>query len=118
MEKRPKIAATNISIAGAVLAMGMAGGCIPGPSREIDDPEPLASIPAMKRAGDQKDMKQAGKLVEQLESDDYPIRFYAIGALEKYTHDDFGYIPYKDESLRRPAVERWKDWLKRQENGT
>lgn len=55
-------------------------------------------------------------LVKSLESDDSAERFYAIEGLKRLTGDDLGYIYYADESARRPAVNRWKDWLNDQRN--
>ena len=58
-----------------------------------------------------KDRAAARQFVADLESDDPAVRFYAISALEHMTGQRFGYRYYDDEEQRRPAVDRWKQWL-------
>ena len=70
-------------------------------------------IPAMKSAVEARDLANSAEpMVKSLESDDPAERFYAIQGLKRLTGEDLGYTYYEDEPARRPAVNRWKDWLK------
>ena len=94
-----------------------AGGCSPPESRYIGAVDPLGNIPAIQKAGDTHDRTAIPALVGQLNDDDPAIRFYAIGALTKITGQTLDYHYYETADQRRPAVERWKQWLKQRTPG-
>ena len=54
---------------------------------------------------------RCGKAHSALDSDDAAVRFYAITSLYKLTNQTLEYRYYDDVDERRPAVERWKQWL-------
>jgi HEAT repeat protein len=78
-------------------------------SRDLD-----VKIPAIKRAGETKDQAAVKQLVADLDSDDAAVRLFAIKGLEDITGETFGYVYYADFEQRRPAVQKWREWLKRQ----
>jgi hypothetical protein len=96
-----------------VLAVaGMTGGCFtPDPKSLTSDSAPSA-IPAIKDAGTQKDRKAIPRLIVDLDDADSAIRFAAITALTKITGLTFDYRYYDDFEERKPAVQRWQQWLK------
>jgi len=90
----------------------MGGGCFsPDPPSINSDSAPCA-IPAVKVAAASNDHTAIPRLVEDLNDSDSAIRFAAIQALEKMTGQTLGYRYYDDEPARRPAVQRWWQWLK------
>jgi hypothetical protein len=91
-------------------------GCTaPRPRPNIADPDPSVSIPGIKIAADRQDASKSAELVRALESDDPAIRFFAIGALMKFTGGErFGYEYYFDEAQRKASVAKWQEWLKQQ----
>ena len=72
----------------------------------------MNSIPAIQDAGQRHDRRAVPALVAQLDNDDPAIRFYAFEALHRITGKTFDYRYYDDVDQRRPAVERWQQWLK------
>ncbi len=99
------IIAVNLAIA--------AGGCGHGP-RSVSDPDPANKIPAIEAAVSQNDRRVIPQLVTDLENDDPAVRYYADEALRRLTGQDMGYQYFADEDRRKPAVERWKQWLAKQ----
>jgi hypothetical protein len=95
----------------AFAAVAFTTGCIPQQSKSIGATDTLANIPAIQDAARDKDRHSIPALVTQLDSDDAAVRFYAITALYKLTNQTFEYRYYDDIDGRRPAVERWKQWL-------
>ncbi len=60
----------------------------------------------------------AARLISEalrLDSDDAAVRLYAIRGLKEITGNTFGYRYYEDEIQRKPALDRWKQWLKDRE---
>jgi hypothetical protein len=101
----------RLAIAAAMLAI-CCGGCDAPPIKPVlTDPDPSVKIPAIKLAVQQKDRAAIPNLIQSLESDDPAIRFYANDALIKLTGQDFGFLYYADDPLRRAAVQRWQAWL-------
>jgi hypothetical protein len=100
-------------IASALALPWVVNGCFrePAPARDINSKALIAKIPAIKQSVRQKDLSAAATLVQELDSEDPAVRFYAIYALHDLTGEDFGYKYYDDELERRAAVERWRDWL-------
>lgn len=103
-----------MGVARGMLMAGLlaASGCFPRESRSIVAIDPLNSIPAIQHAAETNDRAAIPALVGQLNSDDPAIRFYAFGALHRMTGKDFDYRFYDDVDRRRPALERWRRWLK------
>ena len=81
----------------------------------VTDPDPSVKLPAIKNAARKHDRGAVKQLVADLESDDPAVRFYAIGGLERITGERFGYDYYADEVQRKPAVQRWQQWLAERE---
>lgn len=85
------------------------------PIPNVAAPEIEARIPGIKRAGETHDRSALPQLVDSLDDEDPAVRLFAIGALEKFTGNRFGYEYYLDEDQRKPAIARWREWLKQQE---
>lgn len=99
---------------GLIFALGalLAGCGGPGPrSKSLVDPDPASKIPAIKEAAREKNEQSATQLVKDLDSDDPAVRFYAIQALQRLTGETFGYRYYDDEQQRKPALQKWNEWL-------
>ena len=90
------------------VSLAAACGCTPHDPRRIGATDPTSNIPAIQEAARDHDRAAVPQLVQQLESDDPAVRFYAIEALHKLTGETFGYRFYDDADQRRPAVEKWK----------
>jgi hypothetical protein len=93
----------------AVLATS---GCFPREAQSIGAVDPINSIPAIQNAAQTNNRAAIPALVNQLDNDDPAIRFYAFGALNRMTGNSFDYHFYDDVDQRRPALERWRNWLK------
>ena len=83
----------------------------PRPPLTVTNEDPGIKIPAIKKAVREKDKSVIPRLIEELNSDDPAVRFYAIEALEELTGQTFEYQYFQDEDGRKPAIERWKKWL-------
>jgi len=94
------------------LAGGLVGGCFSPDPKSIGSDSAPSAIPAIKSAADQDDRSAIPRLVQDLDDHDSAIRFAAISALKSMTGQDFGFRYYDGESARRPAVQRWRQWLK------
>ena len=100
------------SLALAVITLALIAGCDAPPIKpSLTDPDPSVKIPAIKLAVQNNDRSAIPVLIKSLESDDPAIRFYANDALRKLTRQDFGFLYYADDEVRRPAVKRWQAWL-------
>jgi hypothetical protein len=103
-------------VAAAAFIAGAAGCSAPKPPPNIADADPQVKIAGIKQAAERKDRSALPALVEQLNSDDPAVRFFAIEALERFTGGDrLGYAYWADDEERKPAVGRWQEWLRRQE---
>jgi len=92
-----------------------AGGCNePTGPRTVANEDLNIKIPAIRVAGEHKDLTAAPELVRDLESDDPALRMYAIRGLREMTGHDLGYVYYADVEKRRPAVAKWRRWLGQQ----
>jgi hypothetical protein len=87
------------------------GGCIPREGQFIGAVDPLNNIPAIQKAAAERNEKAVPALVSQLNNDDPAVRFYAINALQRITGQTFGYVFYDEADQRKPAIERWRQWL-------
>lgn len=74
--------------------------------------DPLNSIPAIQEAAHKKDRRALPALIKQLDNDDPAIRFYAISGLRDITGETFGYHYFDHTDERKPAVQKWQEWLK------
>src|SRR5947209_6868692 len=92
-------------------------GCTPHDPQRIGATDPTNNIPAIQQAAREKDRQAIPGLVQQLDSDDPAVRFYAIEALRKLTGETFGYRFYDDTEQRRPAVARWKRYVAAMKEG-
>jgi hypothetical protein len=88
------------------------GGCFPRESQHIGAVDPLDNIPAIQEAALKKDQSAVPRLIVLLNDSDPAVRFYAFGALQKITGQDFDYHFYDEADQRRPAIARWQRWLK------
>jgi hypothetical protein len=96
----------------AAITPALIAGCDAPPIKPVlTDPDPSIKIPAIELAVQRNDRSAIPVLIKSLESDDPAIRFYANNALRKLTGQDFGFLYYADDELRRPAVKRWQAWL-------
>lgn len=94
-------------------ALAFAAGCTePTGPKTVYNPNPSIKIPAIKQAVADHDLSAAPELVKNLDSDDPAVRFYAIQGLRRLTGEDFGYRYYDERDQRRPAVLKWRNWLK------
>jgi hypothetical protein len=101
-----------ICLALAAITPALVGGCDAPPIKPVlTDPDPSIKIPAIELAVQKNDRSAIPVLIKSLESDDPAIRFYANDALLKLTGQDFGFLYYADDEVRRPAVKRWQAWL-------
>jgi hypothetical protein len=94
-----------------------AGGCskdTPLPS-DVDSPYLAGKIPAIKRGVERMDPAVARQLVRDLNSADPAVRFFAIEGLRRMTDQTFGYVYYADDDQRKPAVQRWRQWMEEME---
>lgn len=103
------------------LVVGIAFGAATSGCSEPTGPRTVASedlsvkIPAIKEAARTGDLAAAPQLVEDLQSDDAAVRLFAIRGLQALNGgEDLGYVYYGDAERRRPAVDRWRQWLDRQ----
>jgi hypothetical protein len=96
-----------------VMSTGIsASGCLSPDPPSINSDSPPRAIPAIKQAAQNDDRSAIPRLVHDLNDSDSAIRFAAIEALAKMTGQTLDYRYYDDESVRRPAVQRWREWLK------
>ena len=102
-----------LSLALLVFALS---GCASPEKPSLSSKDPNLLIPAMQEAARTHDEQAVGQLVVDLESDDPAIRFYAIRALKEITGNTLGYRYYDEDAERKPAVKRWKQWLKDRES--
>ena len=98
----------------AILLFGaiiLSGCSLPKMTRALNDTDPTAKIPAIKSSGASRNRESVTQLIDELESDDSAVRFYAIRALKDITGESFGYRYFDDELERRDEVARWRAWL-------
>ncbi len=87
-------------------------GCFRREPITIDSPDPAGRIPAMKLAAERSDRQVLDRLVEDLDSDDAAVRFYAIESLRRITGETFDYRYFDDEHSRAPAIARWREFVR------
>ena len=97
-----------------VSLVGLLAGCTaPRGPLVVTDPDPSVKIPAIKKAVRKRDRAAVRQLVEDLDSDDPAVRFYAIHGLERITGERLGYDYSADEVRRKPALARWREWQRK-----
>ena len=79
---------------------------------DLNNPNPMVRIMAIKWAGDNKVSLAIPQLVDFLQDEDKSVRFFAIEALRRITGTDNGYDYKANPQLRAEAVERWREFLK------
>jgi len=105
----------RIALVCGILAFGI-GGCFSPEPKSIKSDNAPSAIPAIKDAAIKDDRTAIPRLVQDLDDNDPAIRFAAITALQKMTGETFNYQYYDDRDDRRPAVKRWRLWLRAQPN--
>ena len=88
-------------------------GCGHGP-RHVTDSDPADKIPAIEVAVRRHDRRVIPQLVNDLDNQDPAIRLYVINGLRDLTGQDLGYKYFEDDDQRKPAIDRWRQWLKSQ----
>ena len=99
------------AVVGHVVGFAGAGCTAPRPPLVVTNPDPSVKIPAYKKAVRAKDRAAVRQFVKDLDSDDPAVRLYAIDALRRMTGNTFGYRYYQSDEQRRPAVDKWNEWL-------
>lgn len=78
---------------------------------DLESPDTRVKIMAIKWAGDNKISPAVPQLVDFLQNEDKPVRFYAIEALRRITGTDHGYDYKAAPHIRAAAVKRWREFL-------
>jgi len=85
----------------------------------FDSPQPAARIFATRRIAAETNPARIRaampSLIQNLTSDDPAVRLLTAEALEKLTHESYGYRYFDPEWMRAPAVDRWRDAWERGE---
>ena len=111
---RPRRRASH-KVALAALALAASACAHPREPVRLDSRDTNARVAAIKHAARSRDRSAAPELVAALDDDDPAVRFYAIEALERIGGDRLGYDYFEDDpDARRPAVQRWREWVVRQ----
>jgi hypothetical protein len=99
------------------LALAWISGC--SPPREMQESDPAERIPRMKKVAreDKPDINVLRMLVANLDDPDPAVRLYAFKALQSISRCTFDYEYYREREQRKPALQRWKQWLAEQEAG-
>jgi HEAT repeats len=105
-----RVAVAILIFAGLALA-SLAACSAPRPPLSVKSEDTDVKILAIKKAVRARDKSVVPQLVEDLSSDDPAVRFYAIEALQELTGQTFEYRYYEDDNARKPAIEKWKQWL-------
>jgi len=101
-----------LSITGAIVLGLILPGCVGQGLRSVTSDDPAVKIPLIRKAVDSNDRSILPQLVRDLHSEDPAVRFYAIDGLRRLTGESFGYQWRDDEQARKPAVERWQQYIK------
>jgi hypothetical protein len=108
----PRAGRAALAVAGVLLALAGSACVHPRAAPRLDSADTNARIAAIKRAARAGNHQAAPQLVDALDDEDPAVRFFAIGALERMAGERFGYDYFDDDpAARRPAVERWRQWL-------
>jgi len=91
------------------ISVVLLAGC-GGRDISFNSKDPGGRIQAATEAAANNDQSAIPDLIEMLDSDDPAARFVAIGTLERFTGQTFGYDYADPEWERRQAVDRWVAW--------
>ena len=95
-----------------ILIIMLSGGCLqterPISPADLENPDPVVKIRAIKWAGENKDAQAVPKLLELSQDEDQAVRFYAVIALRNITQTDLGFDYQADARRRAEAVNYWK----------
>src|ERR1700722_1605170 len=101
---------TQIDFAAQTMCVlcALAAGCSESKGvREVKNPDPTVSIPAIRVDVQNRDQKDVAQMVANLNDDDPAVRFYSIEGLRRLTGDDFGYRYYENQDARAASVAKW-----------
>lgn len=76
---------------------------------DLDDPDVVTRIRAIKWAGKNKVDQAVGALINNLAHEDPAVRLYAIRALVAITGNDHGYDYKSSAACRAQAIDRWRE---------
>lgn len=79
--------------------------------QRLQSESPPVRIQAALEAGERRDTRAVPLLVDRLSDSQSDVRFFAIEALRRITHQDLGYQSWDTPGNRQAAVERWYVWL-------
>ncbi len=113
-----KPARLRSTLSALLLLVGCHHGNRPMQVTDLDDPDVVTRIRAMKWAGKNKVDDAVGALIDNLAHEDPAVRLYAIGALVAITGKDQGY-DYKSSAVSRAqAIDRWREVYQDQERNS
>lgn len=96
----------------AALALASSGCSLPAPRADFESIDPAEQTLAVARVQESGLTNQEMReLVERLDADDPALRMLAIQTLEMHVGDDFGYDFSAPPSKRRPAIDRWQEYV-------
>jgi hypothetical protein len=78
---------------------------------DLDNPNPMIKIMAVKWAGDNKVSSAVPQLVGLLQDEDRAVRLYSIGSLRRITGTDCGYDYKAAAHIRAVAIKCWHQFL-------
>jgi len=96
----------------AVMTLILAGCARKPQLSDLDNPNSMIKIVAVKWAGDNKVSSALPQLVDLLQDEDRAVRLYSIEALRRITGTDCGYDYKAAAHVRAAAVKRWHQFLK------
>lgn len=102
----------------ALLAATQCGvwGCGGPPARaDLRSGNPLDRARGVVAVTEARDDVAVHKLVDLLDDSDRAVRMYAILALVRLCGEDYGYRYYESAARRGPAVQRWREALRKGE---
>jgi nicotinamide mononucleotide adenylyltransferase len=106
---RPHVKLVRLLLCTAAALCGCSG--YTGP-RSVVNPDPAVKIPQIRKAVEAGDRSVIPQLIQDLDSNDAAVRFYAIEALQRLTDEDFEYDwTAVDRHVRAPAIRRWQKYL-------
>ena len=95
-----------------ILIIMLLSGCLqtshPISLADLENPNPVMRIKAVKWVGENKNSQTVPKLLELSQDEDQAVRFYAIIALRNITQTDLGFDYQADARRRAEAVNQWK----------
>ncbi len=78
---------------------------------DLDNPNSMIKIMAVKWAGDKRISSAVPQLVSLLEDEDRCVRLYSIQALKRITGTDCGYDYKAAADVRAEAVKCWRKYI-------